>query len=862
MKYFKYPHPSCLLRFNSILQAGAILLIAFWTLPTMARPPGSRDNNDSIHRQGGSSSNRAAPQNFQPVRSFQRQTASQLSSSTARQVQSAPSMVLRPSNASGGQGMTVLQRSSVSTPPRQSRQEFTVPRSDAFRSMPEPRSNASVNLTRFNQTHSADNLSATPTPAVQRFSPKLPQIRRNVSAQSTAQQSPLVTSDAIQRTSVSDVRRQLGSSILMNQIPSPAKTNSVITQPTNRKIEIQQSSTPLGTHTTPRLQAISDEHSGGQTISQPARLHIQNDTSINRIQPQQNLRTRNTLENSSPVHLRKDTFTAPPAGRGNTALGNAATQSFDRQSGASPAFSQIRRHLLEQGSNKLNTPAQFGNNSNITTPNLELAPGAIKHDLNANLHNNSPLDSVRQRLGNNDRGPQRLNDLNNLTASSPVNHLNNAGPGPNIIQNPHSPQHNLRITRDDMLKSRFPDRLKSGDLDKIAKGHTAQKLKLGDQYRMMQQGDVARRMGLHNHALNVGKGNMLGPPHPGHTPPLKNVADFYVSRPYYHHGPISPHYAQSCFNFFYSGPGFFAGLCWYPHWHPWVAWSWNYYCHPFWDPRPIWCRPVIYVPYYDWVYWETPVWAPLPLAACGTWVDVQHPVVAEAQYDLQVLAVRFVDPGHPEENLGPRYRIWFRNNSDQAITKPFNLMLFAGNDNKMTADLPHAGVRITSIEAGDTQSVDVRLPISVAAMSRDAAGNPAPFEVLHVLLDSDREIEDITRTNNGAKIPRDEVLPVDPAAFEVDPSTLPVGNELVLAGEGFGPAPGQVLIQVAGQELQAEILGWYDLGVRIGVPQIDLKAPTPADVIVVRGDGAAANPIKITLLPGPAGPETIPAPEL
>ena len=40
---------------------------------------------------------------------------------------------------------------------------------------------------------------------------------------------------------------------------------------------------------------------------------------------------------------------------------------------------------------------------------------------------------------------------------------------------------------------------------------------------------------------------------------------------------------------------------------------------------------------------------------------------------LQLLAVRFVDPGHPEEKTGPRYRVWFRNNSDLAIDKPFDV---------------------------------------------------------------------------------------------------------------------------------------------------------------------------------------------
>ena len=50
-------------------------------------------------------------------------------------------------------------------------------------------------------------------------------------------------------------------------------------------------------------------------------------------------------------------------------------------------------------------------------------------------------------------------------------------------------------------------------------------------------------------------------------------------------------------------------------------------------------------------------------------------------------------------------------------------------------------------------------------------------------------------------------------------------------------------------ELDGEIVGWYDLGVRWNMPKLALAGPIEADVIVIRGDGAAANPIEITLTP-------------
>jgi len=243
------------------------------------------------------------------------------------------------------------------------------------------------------------------------------------------------------------------------------------------------------------------------------------------------------------------------------------------------------------------------------------------------------------------------------------------------------------------------------------------------------------------------------------------------------------------------------------------------------------------------------VWARLPVAVCGTWVDLQPVVLPETVYDLQLVAVRFIDPGHPDEKTGPRYRVWFRNNSAGPILRPFNVVLFAGNDKRLAAGLPQAGVRVPSIDALVTQSIDIRLPVEVYTMRRDDKGNPAPFSVLHVLVDAARETPDVNWANNGARLAPAEILPVDPAAFELDPVAAKPGMEVVLAGEGLGPQPGRVLLQVEGKEIDGEILGWYDLGVRLALPKLSLAAPTQADVIVIRGDGAAANPLKITLTP-------------
>jgi hypothetical protein len=409
-------------------------------------------------------------------------------------------------------------------------------------------------------------------------------------------------------------------------------------------------------------------------------------------------------------------------------------------------------------------------------------------------------------------------------------------------------------------RMRFPDRYQAGQLDRLTRGNVAGKLRLAEQYRALQKGDVARRLELPEHASSLADGHRrTWPSHIGGAPGIYRP---HQARPHpgraYYHGRISPYYGMDCFRFHYHGHRYFAGVYWYPRWTDWVSSTWHYHCRPIWDPRPLWCRPVVYVPCPRWIVWETPVWVPLPVVSCGTWVDVP-PVVVARQYDLQLLAVRFVDPGHPDENLGPRYRVWFRNNSDHPTTQPFNVMLFAAANGGLSQDLPQAGVRVTSIEAGDTQSVDIRLPIEVYSLGGGTPDSPVPFSTLHVLVDSHREVTETSEANNGLQIPRENILPVDPAAFEVDPIQAVAGDEVVLAGEGFGPQPGQLLVQMAGLELEGEILGWYDLGVRATLPNVPLAGPTPAELIVIRGDGAAANPLKITITPPRrAGPEIIP----
>ncbi|QDT93088.1 hypothetical protein [Gimesia algae] len=375
------------------------------------------------------------------------------------------------------------------------------------------------------------------------------------------------------------------------------------------------------------------------------------------------------------------------------------------------------------------------------------------------------------------------------------------------------------------LKLNLDKQLQAGKFNALINSKNNKQWKLKKQFELHKKGDVARQLKLNNHLLKHGG--------------WRNRTLF---------GNMANSFTHTHFGCWYAGPGMYPSYCWSPHWSAWVDWCWWDWCHPICDPRPLICRPIICDPCVPWVWYDCPVWQPLPIVTCGTWVDIE-PIVIDSGLDLQMLAVRFVDSGHPEEELGPRFRVWFRNNSVVDINQPFNVMLLASNSREAVAGVPEAGTRVDNIAAGQIQSVDIRLPFAASTLSLDAEGNQVPFEQLHVLIDSHREIPEAFEENNGSVVARVDVLPVDPALFSADSDVVFSGGMVNLAGEGLGPEPGKVLMSLNGMNFEAEIYGWYDLGVRIQLPELPLLDAADATFVIVRGDGAASNPLDMQLAP-------------
>ena len=376
----------------------------------------------------------------------------------------------------------------------------------------------------------------------------------------------------------------------------------------------------------------------------------------------------------------------------------------------------------------------------------------------------------------------------------------------------------------DRVSGVFQQRVEQHDFRHLHESDVGRRLNLERQFQLHRHGDLSRQMNL--------------------GPALVQAGGWQ----HRHHGHVIPTFTRSSFSVWYAGGGYYPHYCWTPRWTPWVDWCWWDTCLPIYDPRPIYCRPIVYTPCPIWVVYDYPVWQPLPVVTCGTWIDVPT-VVVDSGTDLQLLATRFVDNGHPDQNLGPRYRVWLRNNGPLSTATPFNVMLIAANDPVPRADLPQAGAVVNGIEAGQIQSVDIRLPLAANRLAVTPEGQRIPFSYLHVLIDSHRELVESNESNNGSVVARNDILPVDPAAFSSDVSAGAPGTVINVAGEGLGPEPGQVIVSINGLQLQAEIHGWYDLGVRFALPNIALAGATDADILIVRGDGAAANPLDFELVP-------------
>lgn len=147
---------------------------------------------------------------------------------------------------------------------------------------------------------------------------------------------------------------------------------------------------------------------------------------------------------------------------------------------------------------------------------------------------------------------------------------------------------------------------------------------------------------------------------------------------------------------------------------------------------------------YNTTYYSNGFVTPVSAATPGTVVD---------GIDLQLVDVRLLDNGRPDEQIGPRYRISFRNAGSTPVETAFNVSLAATTEFKVSDSMPETTTRVTGVNGNEVKFVDMRLPPSVFEMTT-ATGAKTEFSKLLVFVDSGQEVKDTNRENNMAGLER------------------------------------------------------------------------------------------------------------
>lgn len=219
------------------------------------------------------------------------------------------------------------------------------------------------------------------------------------------------------------------------------------------------------------------------------------------------------------------------------------------------------------------------------------------------------------------------------------------------------------------------------------------------------------------------------------------------------------------------------------------------------------------------------------------------------QFPLELIDIRLVDLGNPSASQGPRFRVVLKNVTPFALQRPFEVLLTAGISDDFSPSLPTAVEGVAEMAPGATVGVDLRLPVEAMAMTYPGRAETAPLSMLFVSVGGPKDAQGTSSVTTMAVLPLIQVRTVDLAIAPPTTPTVDVGAPVELQGEGFGNEAGKVLLNVDGQELNIEVLGWSELGIAVRMPDLALTGPTPVPLLVTRADGQTAAPLPLTAVP-------------
>ena len=144
--------------------------------------------------------------------------------------------------------------------------------------------------------------------------------------------------------------------------------------------------------------------------------------------------------------------------------------------------------------------------------------------------------------------------------------------------------------------------------------------------------------------------------------------------------------------------------------------------------------------------------APVPAPAAAQPTGAQ-PVnqKSDGYIDLVLEDVEFLEPA--TITVGPLYLVKVRNQGT-ARTDKFRIGAFAQLEGELSDDAPRATTEVTSLGAGETASVTLRLPATAMKLISTLSAKAAAFNQLLVVVDLDDAVTEIEKSNNVANLDR------------------------------------------------------------------------------------------------------------
>jgi hypothetical protein len=132
---------------------------------------------------------------------------------------------------------------------------------------------------------------------------------------------------------------------------------------------------------------------------------------------------------------------------------------------------------------------------------------------------------------------------------------------------------------------------------------------------------------------------------------------------------------------------------------------------------------------------------------------------AAPSLDIELVDVRLVDAGSMEHGVGPRFRLFCRNNGTLEAPK-FHVTVMADLGSTLTEKAHQVTVESVGIKPGKTQTVDIQMPLEILKMTSSKDRWARPFDLLGAMLDSDESLTETNEKNNTLVLARDSIKPL------------------------------------------------------------------------------------------------------